>query len=55
MAVYVTHAERIVTAAVEDVFSRDLESTPPVEVEALLAGYAGALEAIGAKIERSKS
>lgn len=54
MAAYVTHAEKIVAAATQDVFSRDLQTLSAVEVEALLSGYAGALEAIGAKIERKE-
>lgn len=45
---YVSHADRIIAAAVEDVFSMDLSKVPEVEVEALLSGYLGALRAVGA-------
>lgn len=42
---FASHADKIIAAAVEDIFSRDLRSK---HIESVLEGYAGALRAIGA-------
>lgn len=47
MSKFPSHEEQIMNAAVSDVFGRDLDTIEPWRLEAVLSGYAGALDAIG--------
>ena len=50
MTRYVSHQDRIISAAVQRLAQEDLDAVDPLQLEAWLGGVLLALEAIGAQL-----
>lgn len=47
---YIPHSQRIIAAALDEIFSRDVARIPAAHLTGMLRGYLSALDAIGAEL-----